>query len=806
MKKILVVDDEPFNVEILKGLLSKKYDVETAANGEEAFTKVKQISPDLILLDVIMPEIDGYEVCRQLKSDQKTRNIPIVMVTCLTDRNDRIKAIEAGADDFLSKPIDWIELGARVKSLIRIKQYLEDLEESKNRYIKLYDFAPVGYFTFTRNGLILEVNLTGGVLLGLRRQELMKREFRNFVVPEDLELLDRHISSALNNWDEQSCELTIKREDGSTLFVRLNSIQMETGKGTPEIFTAITDITQRKQIEEELQKRAQIQKFINKLLQISLNDLSLKEILEQILDHLITLPWIEYTLQGGIWIVEDEPDVLVLVSQRRLDMLLQTLCGRIPFGKCICGRCASTGEIQYTDHVDEKHEVRYKNMPPHGHYCIPLVFSGKVIGVLNLFLKEGRPKNSKEEDFLKTFADVVAGIIQRKKTETELKRSNDFMSTVLNSIDDAICIIDVQDHKILGFNSAFQKEAGLEEKHIIGEHCYKITHNNAQPCGPPDGVCALLETLRTGKHAVVEHLHYGANGKKIYLEVSTSPVRNEMGRIIKVVHTTRNTTERMLAEEHLKQVNIELKRADELKTQFLSVISHEMRTPLTPMNAQLQMMLAGYFGEITEKHKKSLEMILRNTGRLDRLIGDVLDFSKLESGVMKFNMVPASMKEIVENTVETMKIHALNKNLKITLKEEQIPLITIDKDRITQVILNLIHNAIKFTDAGGVIEVELSCNAKNVTVKVKDTGIGIGTEDIDKLFKPFQQLDSSYGRKYEGSGLGLVICNRIIINHGGKIWVESEFGKGTAFIISIPFIHEVKEEKVESKMFEDGKK
>ncbi len=638
MKKILVVDDEPFNVEILKGLLSKKYAVETAANGEEAFRKVKEISPDLILLDVIMPEIDGYEVCRQLKSDQKTMNIPIVMVTCLTDRNDRIKAIEAGADDFLSKPIDWIELSARVKSLLRIKQYLDDIEESKNRYIKLYDFAPVGYFTFTHDGLIREVNLTGGVLLGLGRQELVKSEFWSFVVPENLELWAHHISSVLNHRDEQSCELTLKREDGSMLFVRLNSLRMETGEGTPEIFTAITDITQRKQ------------------------------------------------------------------------------------------------------------------------------------------------------------------------TETELKRSNDFMSTVLNSIDDAICIIDVQNYKILGFNSTFQKEHGLEEKQIIGEHCYKITHNNTQPCKLPDCVCALFETLRTGKHAVVEHLHYGANGKKIYREVSTSPVRNEMGQIIKVVHSTRNTTERKLVEEHLNQVNIELKRADELKTQFLSVISHEMRTPLTPINAQLQMMLAGYFGEITEKQAKSLEMILRNTGRLDRLIGDVLDFSKLESGVMKFNMVPASMNEIVENAVETLKIHALNKNLKIILKEDNIPPITIDKDRITQVILNLIHNAIKFTDAGGVIEVELSCNSENVTVKVKDTGIGIGTKDIDKLFKPFQQLDSSYGRKYEGSGLGLVICNRIIMNHGGKIWVESEFGKGTAFIFSIPFIHEVKEEKAELIMFEDENK
>jgi two-component system cell cycle response regulator len=246
MKKILVVDDEPANVELLKGLLSKKYDVETAVNAKEAFAKVKDISPDLILLDVIMPDIDGYEVCSQLKSDPKTMNIPIVMVTCLTERNDRIRAIESGADDFLSKPVDWIELGARVKSLLRIKQSLEDLEEIKNRYIELYDFAPVGYFTLTRNGLIREMNLTGGVLLGLVRQELINREFKSFVMPKYLELWDGHLKSALNSWDEQSCELILRREDGSVLFARLNSIRMEAGEGTPEIRTAMTDITHNK--------------------------------------------------------------------------------------------------------------------------------------------------------------------------------------------------------------------------------------------------------------------------------------------------------------------------------------------------------------------------------------------------------------------------------------------------------------------------------------------------------------------------------------------------------------------------------
>jgi signal transduction histidine kinase len=231
-----------------------------------------------------------------------------------------------------------------------------------------------------------------------------------------------------------------------------------------------------------------------------------------------------------------------------------------------------------------------------------------------------------------------------------------------------------------------------------------------------------------------------------------------------------------------------------------------MRTPITPINAQLQLILAGYFGELTEKQKNSLEMIQRNTERLDRFIGEVLDISKFEAGVMKFNLVPANLNEIVENAVETMKIQALNKNLELIFKEEKVPEVVIDKDRITQVIMNLINNAIKFTDSGGVIEVELSSDIDHAMVKIKDNGIGIKKEDLDRLFKPFQQLDSSYGRKFGGSGLGLAICKRIITYHGGKIWAESEFGKGSSFQFIIPYTHKIKEDKEDSILFEESRK
>lgn len=136
MTKILVVDDEPLCVELIVGLLPKEYEIETASDGKKALIKVKETFPDLILLDILMPEINGFEVCRQIKSDKNTKCIPVVMVTSLMEREDRIKAIEAGADDFLSKPVDSFELNARVKSLLRIKKYYDELlEEHEKRRV-----------------------------------------------------------------------------------------------------------------------------------------------------------------------------------------------------------------------------------------------------------------------------------------------------------------------------------------------------------------------------------------------------------------------------------------------------------------------------------------------------------------------------------------------------------------------------------------------------------------------------------------------------------------------------------------------
>jgi len=375
-------------------------------------------------------------------------------------------------------------------------------------------------------------------------------------------------------------------------------------------------------------------------------------------------------------------------------------------------------------------------------------------------------------------------------------------SNLFDNANDAIITTDLE-NGITGWNKAAEKLFGWTAPEVSG----KIFSSLLVPDNLIEGMDKIDQnSLNSMTSTKMETVRYCKDGTKIYVSLTISPILNEDKKVIGLFDIIRDITEHKHAEENLKKANTELKRADELKTQFLSVISHEMLTPITPINAQLQLMLAGYFGELTEKQKNSLEMIQRNTERLDRFIGEVLDISKFEAGVMKFDLVSANLNEIVENAVETMKMQALNKNLKLIFKEDKVPEVVIDKDRITQVIMNLINNAIKFTDAGGVIEVELSSDIDHAMVKVKDTGIGIKKEDMDRLFKPFQQLDSSYGRKYVGSGLGLAICNRIITYHGGEIWAESEFGKGSSFKFIIPYTHKMKEEKVDSILFEESRR
>ena len=240
------------------------------------------------------------------------------------------------------------------------------------------------------------------------------------------------------------------------------------------------------------------------------------------------------------------------------------------------------------------------------------------------------------------------------------------------------------------------------------------------------------------------------------------------------------------AKKELEKSYEELKGLDKLKTQFLSITSHELRSPITPMKLQMGLLLENRFGKLTKKQKESLEMISKNAEHLDKLIADILDISRIQAGGLKIKPKKIQLADCIKETIENVKSSAHRENITLRAKIAKLPEITADKHRIIQVLSNLINNAIKFTPAKGKVTIEAEKQKNSVLVKIKDTGIGIAEKDLKKIFEPFFQVDSSYTRKYKGSGLGLSVCKGIIEQHNGKIWAESKLGKGSTFYLTLP--------------------
>lgn len=236
----------------------------------------------------------------------------------------------------------------------------------------------------------------------------------------------------------------------------------------------------------------------------------------------------------------------------------------------------------------------------------------------------------------------------------------------------------------------------------------------------------------------------------------------------------------------LSKMDEERLQLDKAKAEFLSITSHELRTPITPLKAQLQMLQQEYFGKLTDKQKDSLDVVLRNTERLNKIIEDFLEISRIEAARLKFSFRKTDLQETMKETVRFMEGFAREKNITLTTSSTDLPLIDVDPDRISQVLRNLVHNAIKFSPVGGRIEINAELIRDHVQFSVKDQGVGLTYDDQIRVFEPFYQVEGTLSRKHGGTGLGLTICRGIVEAQKGKIWVESKPGHGSTFYFTIP--------------------
>ncbi len=238
--------------------------------------------------------------------------------------------------------------------------------------------------------------------------------------------------------------------------------------------------------------------------------------------------------------------------------------------------------------------------------------------------------------------------------------------------------------------------------------------------------------------------------------------------------------------KELEEKDKRIQELGKIKSDFVSHVSHELRIPMAAIKESINIVLDGVAGKINNQQRKFLDIAKRNVNRLVRLINNVLDFQKFESGKMQFDMQLNDINEVVTDVYKTMAISPNCREVDFSLKlEDNLPKVRFDRDKIIQVLTNLVSNATKFVDKGN-ITVATSRAENAVGVSVSDTGCGIRKEDLPKLFQKFGQLAEGNNSKTGGTGLGLAISKEIIKQHKGRIWVESEFGKGTTFRIILP--------------------
>ncbi|BAY07656.1 response regulator [Calothrix sp. NIES-2098] len=364
---------------------------------------------------------------------------------------------------------------------------------------------------------------------------------------------------------------------------------------------------------------------------------------------------------------------------------------------------------------------------------------------------------------------LQAELNERLRIQEQLRISQAKFARILDIADDAIISIDAE-QKIILFNQGAEKIFGYSAPEAIGQSL------------------DLLLPLRFAQ----AHRHH-------VVDFGKSPsLARRMGERQEIFGRRRDGTE-FPAEASISKVDngdefyytvilrdiTDRKQIERMKDEFVSVVSHELRTPLTSIHGSLGMLASGLLPAESEQGKRLLQIATDSTDRLVRLINDILDIERIESGRVKMERETCTVPDLIESAVNIMQPLADKAKVKLSISSLPIEL-WVDPDRIVQTLTNLLSNAIKFSTAGQTVWLVTAQQGDEVVFTVKDTGRGIPADKLDSIFERFQQVDSSDSRNHDGTGLGLAICKSIVQQHGGRIWVESTLEQGSTFYFTLP--------------------
>ncbi|MFZ2071778.1 MAG: PAS domain S-box protein [Halobacteriota archaeon] len=745
---LLIVEDDAEMRETLSDILSDEgYPVKTVGTGKAALALAKEEKFPIYLVDLRLPDITGIEVLKGLKEINADTS-PII-ITAFASKKTAIEALKAGASCYIEKPLNMAELLSTVKRTSDAYQLREDkrraeeeLRQSEEKYRSLVESSDDSVYLVDQNCKYLFMNEKHLSRLGLSRSQYVGRPYRAFHSNDDARLVADKLKYVFKTG--LSAQHEHEDRDGKCFFKTLSPVKDPKNGRVTAVTVVSKDISELKRMEKELMETRD---YLNNIIESSADTITVVDM-------------------NGI--IQDWNKG----AEEMMGYCAEEVIGT-PSGKFFVDPAES-------DRIREwvRKEGVIKN------YRTSVVRKeGKVIQI-SMSAALLKDKNGVPSGTVRVSRDITKEV----ELEQRIKDERDNLNLIFESMADGVYAIS-GDYKMEFMNRVLRDELGEH----VGDICYAVFHEREEPCP----LCKLPEVMK-GKTVRWE---WHSRKRDIFYDLIETPQRNIDGTNSKLT-IFRDITERKNAEEEIRKLNreLELKVVDlesvtRMKTEFLSIASHELRTPLTPMKAQLQMLEEGYKGKMNEEQRESIELVLRNLARLDNLIKDILDISRIEMGRIKLTFESMRINDAVKEAMKMQEPFAKGKGIKIIAKLAELPIIVGDSERLRQVIGNLINNAIKFSDNDSDVLIETRRAGDNILFSITDYGIGIAEGDSAKLFKPFSQIDSSMGRKQGGTGLGLAIAKGIINAHNGRIWIDSEHGKGSTFLFTIPIKQKIREEE-----------
>ena len=813
-EKILIVDDKIEVAQFCDEYLFRPHGYESlvAQDGRQGLEMALKEDPDLMILDFKLPEMSGLDVLRALRDRQV--DIPVIFITAYGSDEDIVTAFRLGVKDYLAKPFDTSEMLATVERVLDEKRKQNEqvrrqrgLDSQVKKLSTLYGSSVQSVLNHIVEAAVAITNAEEGYLLLLDEQtdELCMRSALNigqaFASEFRLKVKDTIAGRVL----ETGQPVRYNHVDDMNLFKiktgylakalinvplrvngRITGILGVDNRHSSEIFsrtdlnllssladhaaTAIANASLYEEIHRTLTRRVHELSIVQKVTHDLNAVMDVRRIGRIVLHHSMRA-----TSAGAGLVGLMLGNHMEWIAEGYAGPALESATWKPNSHAGVMGRAIEQqSSVLVTDLEGEFGSV-YALPGTRSQLAISIRRGDQVLGVIDLESMDMGAFSESDQQLLIAVADWAAVAIENAQLFDMVVNEQRKTKLVLQSIADGVYTVD-RELLINGFNPAAERITGWSEVEVHGKLCSAVFSDVGD--GEMSHQSALIQRamesgLPTASGANDPPVH-SRDGGEIYISSSVAPLCSQEGQLEGAVIAFRDVS----SEREL----------DRLKSDFVSMISHELRSPLANLGAAIELLLG--MTQYQAPAQKTLHIARANERRLTRLVEDILSVSRIEAGQMSVSQEPVTLAPILRRIVRITQAQTKQHRVVVQLSES-MPFVMADQSKVEIIVNNLVTNAVNYSPAGGRILVKVSGPADGaMTISVIDEGVGIPPDHLDRVFDRFYRVDTSDGRRVYGHGLGLYISKCLVELQGGRIWVQSQKGRGSCFSFTLPVVRE----------------